>query len=69
MRTRSEDERLRKGPSYNAGMLATFSEWMLGLPAVLQLLVAVATLMAIGMTPLVLWLGFQVISTGDRPAE
>jgi hypothetical protein len=46
-------------------MLATFSEWMLGLPSILQVLVAFAVLMAIGMAPLVLWLGYAVATTRD----
>lgn len=46
-------------------MLATFSDWMLGLPAILQVLVAFAVLMAIGMTPLLLWLGYAVGTTRD----
>jgi hypothetical protein len=44
-------------------MLATYNDWMLGLPAVLQVLVALATLTVIGLTPLLLWLGFAVVST------
>ncbi len=46
-------------------MLGTYSDWMLSLPAVLQVLVALATLSVIGLTPLLLWLGFAVISTRD----
>ncbi len=46
-------------------MLGTYNDWMLSLPAVLQLLVALATLTVIGLTPLLLWLGFAVISTRD----
>jgi hypothetical protein len=46
-------------------MVATYSEWMLNLPAVLQLVVAVGTLMAIGLGPLVIWLLVQVITTGE----
>jgi hypothetical protein len=50
---------------YDAGMLATFSDWMLGLPSILQMLVAFAVLMAIGLAPLVLWLGYAVATTRD----
>ena len=50
---------------YDAGMLGTYNDWMLSLPAVLQVLVALATLSVIGLTPLLLWLGFAVISTRD----
>jgi hypothetical protein len=46
-------------------MLGTYNDWMLSLPAILQLLVALATLTVIGLTPLLLWLGFAVISTRD----
>jgi hypothetical protein len=46
-------------------MLATFSDWMLELPSILQVLVAFAVLMAIGMAPLVLWLGYAVATTRD----
>jgi hypothetical protein len=46
-------------------MLGTYSDWMLSLPAVLQVLVALVTLSVIGLTPLLLWLGFAVISTRD----
>jgi hypothetical protein len=46
-------------------MLATFSDWMLGLPAILQILVALGVLMAIGFAPLVLWLGYAVATTRD----
>jgi len=46
-------------------MLGTFSEWMLSLPALLQLLVALATLSAIALAPLVIWIAFQVITTND----
>jgi hypothetical protein len=46
-------------------MLGTFSDWMLGLPAVLQLLVAVATLFAIGLAPLLMWLVYAWITTND----
>lgn len=54
------------GPlGYDAAMLATFSEWMLGLPSILQILVALAVLMAIGLAPLVLWLGYAVATTRD----
>ena len=35
------------------------------LPALPQVLVALATLTVIGLTPLLLWLGFAVISTRD----
>jgi hypothetical protein len=47
------------------GMLGTYNDWMLSLPAILQVLVALATLTVIGLTPLLLWLGFAVISTRD----
>ena len=50
---------------YDATMLATFSDWMLGLPSILQVLVAFAVLMAIGLAPLVLWLGYAVATTRD----
>ena len=46
-------------------MLATFSEWMFELPLILQVLVAFAVLMAIGLAPLVLWLGYAVATTRD----
>ena len=46
-------------------MLGTYNDWMLSLPAILQVLVALATLTVIGLTPLLLWLGFAVISTRD----
>jgi hypothetical protein len=46
-------------------MLATFSDWMLGLPSILQVVVAFAVLMAIGFGPLVLWLGYAVATTRD----
>lgn len=46
-------------------MLATFNDWMLQLPSILQVLVAFAVLMAIGMAPLVLWLGYAVATTRD----
>lgn len=46
-------------------MLATFSDWMLGLPSIVQVLVAFAVLMAIGLAPLVLWLGYAVATTRD----
>jgi len=46
-------------------MLATYNDWMLSLPALLQVLVALATLTVIGLTPLLLWLGYAVISTRD----
>ncbi len=46
-------------------MLATFSDWMLGLPSILQVLVAFAVLMAIGTVPLLLWLGYAVATTRD----
>jgi hypothetical protein len=46
-------------------MLATFNDWMLGLPAVLQLLVAFAVLFAIGSIPLLMWLAYAVVSTPD----
>lgn len=46
-------------------MLATFSEWMLGLPSIIQVVVAFAVLMAIGLAPLVLWLGYAVATTRD----
>ena len=45
-------------------MLATFNDWMLGLPALLQVIVAFAVLSVIGLAPLVLWLGYAVASTG-----
>ena len=50
---------------YDATMLATFSDWMLGLPSILQVLVAFAVLMAIGLAPLLLWLGYAVATTRD----
>lgn len=50
---------------YDAGMLATYNDWMLSLPALLQVLVALATLTVIGLTPLLLWLGYAVVSTRD----
>jgi hypothetical protein len=50
---------------YDARMLATFSDWMLGLPSILQVVVAFAVLMAIGATPLLLWLGYAVATTRD----
>ncbi len=40
-------------------MLATFSDWMLGLPSILQVLVAFAVLMAIGMAPLIALAGVR----------
>jgi hypothetical protein len=46
-------------------MVATYNDWMLSLPALLQVLVALATLTVIGLTPLLLWLGYAVISTRD----
>jgi hypothetical protein len=46
-------------------MLGTFNDWMLSLPALLQVLVALATLTVIGLTPLLLWLGYAVVSTRD----
>ena len=46
-------------------MLATFNDWMFQLPLILQVLVAFAVLMAIGMIPLVLWLGYAVATTRD----
>jgi len=46
-------------------MLATLNDWMLGLPVVLQALVAFAVISAIGLTPLVLWLVFAVVSTSE----
>ena len=46
-------------------MLGTYNDWMLSLPAILQVLVALATLTVIGLTPLLLWLGYAVISTRD----
>jgi hypothetical protein len=46
-------------------MLGTYNDWMLGLPAVLQVLVALTTLTVIGLTPLLLWLGYAVLSTRD----
>ncbi len=46
-------------------MLGTFNDWMLSLPALLLVLVALATLTVIGLTPLLLWLGYAVISTRD----
>jgi hypothetical protein len=46
-------------------MLATFNDWMLGLPAIPQVLVAFAVLMAIGLTPLLLWLGYAIASTKE----
>ena len=46
-------------------MLATFNDWMLGLPVVLQALVAFAVISAIGLTPLLLWLVFAVVSTSE----
>ena len=46
-------------------MLATFNDWMLSLPALLLVLVALATLTVIGLTPLLLWLGYAVVSTRD----
>ena len=50
---------------YDAGMLGTYNDWMLSLPAILQVLVALATLTVIGLTPLLLWLGYAVVSTRD----
>ena len=50
---------------YGVGMLGTFNDWMLGLPAIIQVLVASAVLMAIGMAPLVIWLGWAMASTRD----
>jgi len=46
-------------------MVGTFNDWMLSLPAIPQVLVALATLSVIGLTPMLLWLGFAVISTRD----
>ena len=66
---RRQERRLPSGLSgplgYDAGMLGTYNDWMLSLPAVLQVLVALATLTVIGLTPLLLWLGFAVVSTRD----
>jgi hypothetical protein len=45
-------------------MLGTFSDWMLNLPVVLQVLVAFAVITVIGIAPLLLWLGYAVASTG-----
>jgi hypothetical protein len=50
---------------YALGMLGTFNDWMLGLPAILQVLVASAVLLAIGMAPLLIWLAFAMASTRD----
>lgn len=50
---------------YDVGMLGTFNDWMLGLPAVLQLLVAFATIFVIGTIPLLMWLAFVLVSTRD----
>ena len=46
-------------------MVATFSDWMLSLPVVLQVLVAFAVITVIGLGPLVLWLGYAVASTRE----
>jgi hypothetical protein len=46
-------------------MVATFSEWMLGLPVLLQLLIAFAVISAIGATPLLMWLTLAFVSTPD----
>ena len=46
-------------------MLGTFNDWMLSLPAIPLVIVALATLTVIGLTPLLLWLGYAVISTRD----
>ena len=46
-------------------MLGTFNDWMLSLPPIFLVLVALATLSVIGLTPLLLWLGYAVISTRD----
>jgi hypothetical protein len=43
----------------------TFNDWMLGLPVILQLMVAFAVLFTIGLIPLVMWLGYAVTSTPD----
>ena len=40
-------------------MLGTYNDWMLSLPAILQVLVALATLTVIGLTPMLLWLGYR----------
>ena len=50
---------------YDGGMVGTFSEWMLGLPVLLQLLVAFAVISAIGATPLLMWLALAFVSTPD----
>jgi hypothetical protein len=55
----------RERLGYDASVLATFSEWMLGLPSIIQVVVAFAVLMAIGLAPLVLWLGYAVATTRD----
>jgi hypothetical protein len=46
-------------------MVGTFSEWMLGLPVLLQLLVAFAVISAVGATPLLMWLALAFVSTAD----
>jgi hypothetical protein len=46
-------------------MLGTFSDWMLGLPVVLQALLAFAVISIIGLAPLLLWLGYAVATTGE----
>jgi hypothetical protein len=56
---------MRDEVGYDAAMLATFSDWMLGLPSIIQVVVAFAVLMAIGMIPLLLWLGYAVATTRD----
>ena len=66
---RRQERRLPSGLTgrlgYDAGMLGTYNDWMLSLPAVLQVLVALATLTVIGLTPFLLWLGYAVVSTRD----